>query len=415
MSGRTLRLGRFDYAIFAAFLAYSLCSLSIPLELVAMGNELDFPLDGGGMAAGGSLHLVRSLAIMFVLLACGFIAARFGKRRSMGWSMILTGAGLLCCAVAPAYGWLLPALIVAGCGEGVCEGIGTPFVQDLHRDEPERYVSIAHSAWSIGIGLTVLLAGILALLGVSWRIMLGIAGLFALGAAPLFLWRSRPGHEYPECGGGDDLASLLRKSGAIVRTPRFWVYCMGMFLCAGAEFCLPFWSAAYLQLDFKIGAWAAGLGTGAVALGMFAGRLGFGYFASKPRLKHLLLGCGLANIPVTAMLALLRPDTFAAPWMLYAALLALLVLGGVCIGPYWPTLQVYGAENLKELDTTLLYIYFSAVGVPGCGFFSWLMGFIGDRCGLAGAFFTIPATLVGFCLIVFLEGWVFPRRNSRVS
>jgi len=95
LSDRALRLGRFDWASYAAFLSYSVCSLSIPLVLVAMGNELAFPLDRGGMTAGGALHLIRSLAIMVILLACGFIAARLGKRRSMGWSMILTGAGLL--------------------------------------------------------------------------------------------------------------------------------------------------------------------------------------------------------------------------------------------------------------------------------------------------------------------------------
>ena len=76
---------------------------------------------------------------------------------------------------------------------------------------------------------------------------------------------------------------------------------------------------------------------------------------------------------------------------------------------------MYGAENLQELDTTLLYIYFSAVGVPGCGFFTWLMGVIGDRYGLAGAFFMLPATLAGFCLVIVLEGWVFPRRKRTVS
>lgn len=411
MSDRALRLGRFDWASYAAFLSYSVCSLSIPLVLVAMGNELAFPLDRGGMSAGGALHLIRSLAIMVILLACGFIAARLGKRRAMGWSMILTGAGLLTCSGAPAYGWLLPALLVAGCGEGLCEGIGTPFVQDLHRDEPERYVSIAHSFWSVGIGAAVLLAGGLLSLGVSWRAVLGVAGLLSLGSAPLFLWRSRPGHEYPESGRAEPLPEILRKSAAIVRAPRFWVYCLGMFLGAGSEFCLTFWSAAYLQLHFRTAAWAAGLGTGAIALGMFAGRVGFGYFARKAYIKHVLLACGLANIPVTVLLAVLKPEVFASPWTMYGALLVLLVLGGVCIGPYWPMLQVYGAENLKELDTTLLYIYFSAVGVPGCGFFTWLMGAIGDRYGLAGAFFMLPATLAGFCLVVVLEGWVFPRRK----
>ena len=46
-----LRFGRYDVAAFAAFTVYSVCSFSIPLTLVAIGNSLDFPLDRGGMGA----------------------------------------------------------------------------------------------------------------------------------------------------------------------------------------------------------------------------------------------------------------------------------------------------------------------------------------------------------------------------
>ena len=91
------------------------------------------------------------------------------------------GSGILLCSLAPAYWFVLPFLLVAGFGEGICEGIATPFVQDLHRDEPERYGSIAHSFWSVGIGAAVVLAGGLLSLGVSWRVVLGIAGLLAIG------------------------------------------------------------------------------------------------------------------------------------------------------------------------------------------------------------------------------------------
>ena len=52
-----LRFGRYDYAAFATFVAYAACSLVVPIVLVTMARDLGFPLDRGGMTAGGGLHL----------------------------------------------------------------------------------------------------------------------------------------------------------------------------------------------------------------------------------------------------------------------------------------------------------------------------------------------------------------------
>jgi len=407
-----LSFHRYDLAAFASFTAYALCSLSIPLAIVKMGLDLDFPLADGGMGQGGALHLVRSIAIVVALLLCGSLAARIGKRISMGASMLLMGIGITLCAFAPAYWVLWPLLLLAGFGEGICEGMATPFVQDLHPDEPERYVNIAHSFWSVGILLCVFLTGGLLTLGVSWRIVLGGCGILALGTAFPFLWREAKGHEYPETAGKQDMAEILRKTAAICKTPRFWAYCLGMFMGAGSEFCLTFWAAAFLELNFQATAFVASLGTGAIAAGMFLGRTGFGYIAKRGNLPKILVCASLGMIPVSLMLSFLRADMFPERWMLFAVLFSLLFLGGIGIAPYWPTLQVHGVNNLPELDSTLLYIYFSAMGIPGCGFFTWFIGVLGDRFGLSGAFLLIPSSVLVYGLIIILEHRVFPNKRQ---
>ena len=171
-----LHFGRYDFAAFSAFNMYSVCSFSIPLLIVAIGRELAFPLDDGGMAAGGMLHLIRSAAMMISLLLCGWIAAAFGKRVTLGAAVMAIGAGIFACGFAPAYGFLIPALLAAGTGEGICEGILTPFVQDLHPESPERYVNLSHAFWSTGIVMAVLLCGGALACGMSWRIILCLIG-----------------------------------------------------------------------------------------------------------------------------------------------------------------------------------------------------------------------------------------------
>ncbi len=411
MNRRALHFGRYDYAAFSASVTYALCSLSIPLMIVAMGEDLNFPLDRGGMAAGGVLHLVRSVTMVVALLLCGTIAGRIGKRLSMGDSLLLMGGGIFLCSLAPAYWMLIPCLLIAGFGEGICEGIATPFVQDLHPDAPERYVNIAHSFWSVGIGAVVILVGGLRAWEVNWRMILAAIGVLTLLTSLLFLWRERPERKYPETRGGVSTREIWRYSLEIARVPQFWICALAMFFGAGAEFGLTFWAAAYVQLHFHTSAWVAGLGTGAIALGMFLGRTGFGYFARPEYLRYILLGAGGGTIPVTLLLAFLEPTWLPGVWPL-VLLFILLVLAGIGVAPFWPTTQVYGVSHMPQLDSTMLYIYFSALGIPGCGFFTWLMGVLGDHFGLKGTILVVPGCLLCFVAIIYWECWVLAKRRA---
>jgi MFS family permease len=118
--------GHFDYAAFISIFAYASGSVVVPVVLVSLAHELGFSLESGGMTAGGALHLGRTLAMVISMLLCGFIAGRWGKRRSFGWSVMLVAIGMGLCAVAPTYGVLFLALMLAGFGEGVIEGLVTP-------------------------------------------------------------------------------------------------------------------------------------------------------------------------------------------------------------------------------------------------------------------------------------------------
>ena len=409
---RKLKLGRYDYAGFSAFVTYSVCSLSIPLMIVPIGKSLNFPMDDGGMGAGGILHMARSIAMVITLLLCGWIAGIIGKRLTTGISIILIGIGICCCAFAPSYWILLPALLIAGLGEGICEGIASPFVQDLHPESPERYVNIAHSFWSVGIVVTVLLAGGLLTLGVNWRIIFGVIGVLSLLSSLWFFWKENPAAPYPESKEKANLQKIYSDTMAIVKVPRFWRCCLAMFFGAGAEFGLTFWSAAYIQLTFQTGAWVASLGTGIIAMGMLTGRMIIGYFAKPHYLRYILLLASLGTIPVTLILAWLKPGMMPQG-ALFTLLFVFLFIAGAGIAPYWPSTQVYGVNSMQKLDSTLLYVFFSAMGIPGCGFFAWLMGAVGDKWGLTGAILVVPCTLIVFALIIFFEAWVFAAKPEK--
>ena len=309
-----LRFGRFDYAAFLTFASYAASSLAIPVVLVEMAEDLRFPLLEGGMATGGSFQVVRSLAMCASMVFAGFAAARWGNRRSLGVAVGTMGAGLLLCAFAPSYLLVLPALLLAGLGEGVVEGLGTPFVQDMHRDDPGRYVNFTHGFWSLGTFAFALLAGAALVWRVHWRAILAAVALVALLPVLLLFLPSRT--PYPERAQADPPSRTWRRLVELLRTRRFWLFFAAMFFAGGGEYCLTF----------------------------------------------------------------------------------------------WPSIQSLCVDRLPRLDSTLAFIVLSCAGVPGCGFFTWLMGLAGDRFGLARSFALVP---LSYLVMVALVLAAAPARRGR--
>jgi MFS family permease len=393
---RRLELGRYDFASFLMYFVYAAGSLVIPISLVALARELGFSLEKGGLTAGGSLQIGRTLSIVATMLLCGFAAGRYGSRATLGWSVLLVGAGLALCAAAPSYGVLFLALVVAGVGEGVVEGLATPFVQELHPEEPGRYVNFSHAFWSVGVFVTVLAAGWLLSEGVSWRLVTAGVGTLALAPALLLLWPPPAGHLHAEPAKRVPYATVLGHASAILRLPLFWRYFAAMFVAGGGEFCLTFWCASYIQLHFSAAAWAGGVGTACFAAGMVVGRMGLGYLVHQSHLRGMVIATAVAGTAITLLLPAAGSLTL---------FFVVLFLAGVATAPYWPSVQSYAADRLPQTDTTMLMILLACAGVPGCGFFTWLMGYVGNHLGgLQSAFYLVPACYAALAALMATDG-----------
>jgi MFS family permease len=406
-NARAMVFGRYDYASFLAFVAYAAGSVVVPVSLVSLARELDFRLERGGLAAGGALHLGRTMAMVASLLLCGFWAGRWGKRRTLGVAVLLMGLGMGLCALAPAYGFVFLALVVAGLGEGVIEGLATPFVQDLHPKEPGRYINFSHAFWSIGVLATVLLAGALLSRGVSWRLITGGVSAVALLPALLLLGPVPPEQAYPEQPEPLDRTTVWNQMRSILAIPGFWRYFAAMFVAGGGEFCITFWCASYLQLHFAASAWIGGVGTACFAAGMVLGRTCEGYWIPQQHLKALIVGSALAGTAITLCLPL------AASLGLF---LLLLFLAGIATAPFWPSVQSHSADRLPQVDTTMLFILLACAGVPGCGVATWLMGYLGNQSGgLGHAFYLVPACYLLLALLIGSDGRAANARRHENS
>ena len=82
---------------------------------------------------------------------------------------------------------------------------------------------------------------------------------------------------------------------------------------------------------------------------------------------------------------------------LYAVLFCL----GLTSGPLWPSIQNFCIDEIPEDPTTML-ILLPCIGVPGCGFFTWLMGNLGDVIGLRSSLLLVPGC---YMLLLFFILW----------
>ena len=404
-ASRKMVFGRYDCATFLTFFAYAAGSVVVPVALVMLARDLGFSLEKGGMTAGGALHLGRTVAMVASMLLCGFAAGHWGTRRTLGLSVLLMGLGMLLCAFAPFYGMLFLAIILAGCGEGVIEGLATPFVQDLHKEEPGRYINFSHAFWSVGVLATVMISGMLLTLGVSWRVLVAVVAMLGFLSGILLLVRSRTGQVYPDAAERTHWRHIWGYAAGIVRQPRFWIYYAAMFVAGGGEFCLTFWSASHIQLRYNTQAWSGGFGTACFAVGMVIGRTGWGYLIRQHQLKQLIAYSAVGGTVVSLFI-----PSAGNVWIFFG----LLFLAGLATAPFWPSIQSYATDRLPEADSTMLLILLSCAGVPGCGVFTYLMGILGNRHGdLTTAFYLVPACFAALGALI-AGDWLFLTKPGRI-
>lgn len=389
-----MRFHRLDYASAAGFVAYSSSAVVTPICLVHLSRELDFNL-----AEGGAVEATRSLLIVLVLLISGFAAGRWGKVPMLGMSTLVLAAGLFLYAVAPSYAVVLLVMGMIGMGSGMVEGLINPLIQEVHSDDPGRYLNLLNGFWSAGVLGTVLIVGELLTRGVSWRAIVCVVGGLGILSSLLFLVHTS---HTPQPHRPAPVSETWGHMRAILRRRRFWVFATAIFFGAGAESAYTFWTASFIQLQHGGTPRAAGIGTACFAGGMLLGRFGFGRFVPQRHLRRLLLGSAISGFLVswTVPLATSLPTLFV-----------LLFIGGLTVACFWPSLQGYATDRMSH-DATMMFILLSCVGIPGFGLTTWALGFVAERSSLRTSFMLIPFLFLALALTIAVEGGMFAPRTA---
>jgi len=372
---------RLDFASRSNLFAFANTAVIIPVSLVAITREL-----GLSLTQAGALSLVGSVIQFAILLGSIPIAAAWGKIRPLRWGLWILGAGLLLFTRIGGFAGALMVAAVIALGQAIMEALITPLVEDIHPGDDGTNQTLMHAFWPMGVIFATLVVGEALSRGVSWR-----AGFLGLGLLCLVV-----GVLYPH----RDRATLPRSradfshAGEILSSPLFWVMGFALFVAGGAEGGFTYWSASYIQLEYGTLARAGGLGTAFFALGMAAGRILASRFATRLGLKRILLGCSAAAVMLGSGLFFIRS---------LVALYAAMVIMGLFIAPFWPSIQTYAVRRIGA-DPTMVMVLLSCFGVVGFSTANFIMGVVGDAAGLRVSFLVAPLLLLVLLVLMLMEG-----------
>ena len=378
-----------DVITYWSFTAYACCTVVLPLVLVELFKSLNFPLDCGNKGAAGFLQMALSIFMVFSMLACGFCAGKWGKAKSLALANILLGVGIMALAFCTNYWLVVIVLVLAGLGEGFLEGLLTPYVQDCHPVESTGYLNIAQAFSPGGMLLMVGITALLPVFGISWRIAIFIAGGLAIVPGILFFFPfMQAKRDLPE--EKLSFSTVARQSTDILKRFKFWIFFLAMFCEGIGEFCITFWIAGYLQLEYGISETVASLALGIWTFFMFLSRLAVGYWMKQAQLRKMLIWFSVLTVLLTPLFPL--ATRLSNVTLVISIIFVLLAVIGSLIAPFWVSIQSYCTMCMPKQDDTMIFILLSCAGIPGMGAAAWMMGVLGDSIGLTKAFLLVPVS-----------------------
>ena len=374
LRARTPQYRRVTLALVSAgFSTYALLYCVQPL-LPVFSREL------GVSPSESSLSLsVTTGALALAMLVAGRLSDVRGRKPIMSVSLVMVGALTVAAGFAPNWTTLLVLRALTGVALAGVPAVAMAYLaEEVHPRDLGGAMGLYIAGNAYGGMLGRVLTGVLIDLTRSWRLSLGIIGLFGLAAAALFIALLPPSRRFePEAGVslrhlGDAFAGHLR-DGRLAR-----LYAVGFLLMGGFVTTYNYLSYRLIEPPYDLSQTFAGAiflvyllgGPASAWFGRWGGRYGRGRMMI---LALLMMGAGLlltatASLPLSvAAIAILTAGFFgahsiASGWVSARAATARAAAASLYLFAYYAGSSVFG---------TLGGVFWSRGGWPG------IMGLVG--------------------------------------
>lgn len=317
----------------------------------------------------------------------GAVVARLGVGRVLFWSSALMVVNSLAYALAPAWGVMVAASVLAGLGAGAIDAGINAFAAT--RFSP-RLVSWLHASYGVGAMLgPLLMTGVLTS-GLGWRWGYAIIGLVLAAMAASFLLTVRLWDlARPETGSPDDVLGPAARLIDTLARPRVWLNVALFFVYTGLEVSAGQWSYSLFTEARGVAPGVAGIWVAVYWAGLTAGRIVSGAIASRVP-GDALLRLGTIGTVFGALLIWWDPG-------MSSGFLGLAVLG-FALAPIFPTLIAQTPTRLGPSHATSAIGFQVAAAYLGTAAIPGLTGVLAGHWGLA----VIGPCLFGTAVVLLL-------------
>ena len=269
------------------------------------------------------------LAMTAASFATGWLADRFGVRRTTLNGHLFVGACIIAAALSPSFEWSCVSFFLAGCGYSFLNPASTIGVMTwFERAERATAMGIKQTGVPAGGVLAAMLAPSLVLI-IGWRGALGALGAinFLFGFVFFWLWRE-PLNATSEQGPEPEVA--------VAGTPSLKVWQLLPISCATAiylvgQMALITYVPLYLKDVMSFSPYWASQALALTQMGAMVGRIGWGMVSDRlfhGRRKIVLIWIGIFSALLIAALGTLEPRS--SPYVL----LPILFTAGISIVGY---------------------------------------------------------------------------------
>jgi fucose permease len=336
------------------------------IRLVEAGSMLALQPVGYLLSVLLAARLIH-LAGMRAVLSAGFLASAVGY----------AGFGL-------ASSWIAGAamMLVTGLGYGATEVAMNTVLIRVGGERRSNLLNFAHLFFGVGSFLAPALATRAVAVGLSWRLVFGIAG--ALTVVVAIGWARTPDSD---ASTGLDPSDSSRLGGG--RSRLAWLLAAVLGVYVGAEMGIGAWLTKYLVTIQQISLTAAGTTLSLYWLGLAAGRLALSVLAHRARDESLIVG-----LSIVALIALVTALLATTPAMTIVAFTAT----GAGFSGIFPAAIALGGRHHPHRAAPVTSMLIAGAGVGGI-VIPWTMSAIADGVGLvAGMVFY--AVTVGVMILL---------------
>jgi fucose permease len=221
----------------------------------------------------------------------GMLLPKWGARTVMLVGLVLQGLGLGLFGYSESLTVNLMMFVVLGLGQGAVEVTTNVSVVSIETPGKSRLMNLVHSAFTIGAMAAPFLAGLLAWLDVSWRIVY-ICMAFFCSFMLIWTWQARWLHEVHEASSESNGVNKLN----LFRDPFLLLLAGTIFFYVGAEIGISNWIAEYFVEIHQSSAAVGALMVAVLWFGVFLGRIGIGVGYRGNRLAKVLVLCSIASV-----------------------------------------------------------------------------------------------------------------------